>query len=62
MSGNIVKINEQNYLAWYITDNHLPALVTFLDSIGHHLKEIPTKPKRRRRHCDRSKQRNQLQP
>ena len=48
MLKNTVKINNYDYLEWYISDQHIPALVTFLDSIGKHITDKPMTAKRKK--------------
>ena len=58
MPGNTVKINDCDHLEWYVGDKQMPALVTFLDSIGIHIAPKPktTKRRNRKRKSLRSKQ------
>lgn len=53
MNKHVVKISSYDFLQWQIADDHIPALVTFLDSIGN-LSTNSTAATRKKKHKNKS--------
>jgi hypothetical protein len=56
--ANFVRVNGSKDLEWFIADEHVPALLTFLNSLGQHT----ALKKNRKIRNDKPKRSHKLQP